>query len=210
MKDAELTRSRGRAPGRPRDLTVEAKVRAAVVAELSEVGVSGFSVNSVSARSGVAKRTIASRWADREALITDGLSSLSARLTPPRTGRLDTDLISLAEEIIKFAAEPRRAILARCAAELEIYPQYYARFRRDSFDRCMAAVEDVLVDARGRGELRADVDLGVTADCFVSAILGSRSFGNLDATAANRVSDQLISIFLRGLGPLGTREDNGY
>lgn len=191
-----------RSPGRPRDATVEAKVLAAVVAELSEVGVSGFSINSVSARCGVAKRTIASRWPDREALITDGLASLSARLDPPHTGRLEPDLVALAREIIDYATGPQRAILARCAAELQVYPEYYARYRRDSYGRCMAAVEDVLVDARARGELRADVDLGVTADAFASAILGSRSFANLDLAAADRVSRQLIDIFVRGLRPV--------
>ncbi|CAN5488165.1 hypothetical protein BH09ACT12_BH09ACT12_12930 [soil metagenome] len=159
---------------------------------------SGFSINSVSARCGVAKRTIASRWPDRESLITDGLSSLADGLAPPRTGRLVTDLVLLAEQIVEATAEPRRSILARCAAELQYHPRHYALFRRETFDRSMAVVEDVLFDARARGDLRADVDLGVTADCFVSAIMGSRSFGNLDLPAANRVSSQLISIFVRG------------
>jgi hypothetical protein len=60
-------------------------------------------------------------------------------------------------------------------------------------------VQDVLVDARGRGDVRDDVDLALTADCFVSAIVGSRSFGSQALTPAIAVSNQFIDIFARGI-----------
>lgn len=169
------------------------------MAELSEVGVSGFSVNSVSIRAGVAKRSISARWDDRESLILDGLNTLSATLAPPRTGTLDGDLAELAVQIMEVAAGPRRAILARCAAEFRQYPQYYEAFRRDSIDRCMAVVEDVLIDARRRGELRRDIEPGLTAESFVSAIVGSQSLSTLDRDAAGLVCAQLVEIFVRGV-----------
>jgi AcrR family transcriptional regulator len=185
--------------GRPRDDGIDARVLSAVVEELFEVGVSGFSVNSVCARAGVSKRSVATRWPDRELLIVAGLHTLAAGLAPPKTGELSDDLSALASQIIEMTAEPRRSILARCAAELKQHPQYYEAYRRDSFDRCIAVVEDALFDARGRGELRGDVDPGLAADCFASAILGSRSFGNLPPEEADRVSRQLVDIFVRGI-----------
>jgi AcrR family transcriptional regulator len=185
--------------GRPRDDSVDQRVLDAVVAELGEVGVTGFSLNGVCARARVAKRSVAARWPDRRALILAGLSSLAAGLTPPHTGTLDGDLRLLADRIVSMTAEPRRSVLAHCAAELRSYPEFYEAFTRDSIDRCMAAVQDVLVDARARGEVRADVDLSLTADCFVSAIVGSRSFGSQAITPAIAVSSQFIDIFTHGI-----------
>ncbi|MCW2509556.1 MAG: transcriptional regulator, TetR family [Modestobacter sp.] len=198
--------------GRPRDDSVDERVLEAVVAELGEAGTAGFSVNAVCARARVAKRSVAARWPDRGALILAGLNSLAAGLEPPRTGALESDLRALAAEIVAMTDEPRRSVLAHCAAELRAHPEYYQAFTRDSIDRCMAAVQDVLVDARDRGEVRADVDLSLTADCFVSAILGSRSFGSRafetandgpaagpPTTAARAVSRHFIDIFTRGI-----------
>lgn len=200
--------------GRPRDATVDQRVVSAVVDELADAGVSGFSLSSVCARAKVAKRSVAARWPDREALILTGLSSLAAGLTPPHTGSLDGDLRELAEQIVAMTTGPRRSVLAHCAAELPAYPRLYAAFARDSIDRCMAAVQDVLVDARARGEMRTDVDLGLTADCFVSAIVGSRSFGSrsfdvVDGVAATAVSGQFIEIFTRGIrGPARSTKEH--
>jgi AcrR family transcriptional regulator len=208
--------------GRPRDDSVDQRVLAAVVAELGEAGVAGFSVNAVCARARVAKRSVAARWPDRGALILAGLNSLAAGLEPPRTGALESDLRGLAEQMVVMTAEPRRSVLAHCAAELRAHPEYYAAFTRDSIDRCMAAVQDVLVDARDRGEVRDDVDLSLTADCFVSAIVGSRSFGSRcfevvgDAGAtgttagARAVAGQFIDIFTRGIrGPIAAAPAQG-
>ena len=195
--------------GRPRDDSVDERVLEAVVAELGEAGVAGFSVNAVCARARVAKRSVAARWPDRGSLILAGLNSLAAGLEPPHTGALESDLRVLAGQIVAMTAEPRRSVLAHCAAELRAHPEYYAAFTRDSIDRCLAAVQDVLVDARSRGEVRDDVDLPLTADCFVSAIVGSRSFGSRSfdttdgdrdpAAAARAVSSQFIDIFTRGI-----------
>lgn len=198
--------------GRPRDESVDRRVLDAVVAELGEVGVAGFSLNGACARARVAKRSVAARWPDRESLILAGLGSLAAGLEPPHHGDLARDLADLAEQLVALTAEPRRSVLAHCAAELAAYPEYYEVFTRDLFDRCMAVVQDVLFDGRARGEVRADVDLALTADCFVSAIVGSRSFGSRTfdgasfdahgddgATVARAVSRQFIEIFTRGI-----------
>jgi AcrR family transcriptional regulator len=178
---------------------VDDRVLSAVVEELAAVGVSGFSVNSVSLRAGVAKRTIATRWPSRQSLILAGMDSLAAGMTPPHSGALDVDLEMLAAKIAATMSEPRRSILTRCAAELQAHPQYYAAFTRDSVDRCLAAVQDVLFDARRRGELQADVDLALAAECFVGAIIGIHTLtsrGAVDPAAACR---QLIELITRGL-----------
>lgn len=194
-----MTLSPARPRGRPRDPSVDRRVLDAVVEELAAVGVRGLSVNSVAARAGVAKRSISARWPQREELVLEGLISLAAGLVPPHSGELRSDLAVLADEMAGVMEEPRRSILASCVAEFQDYPQYYEVFRREAVDRCMAAVEDVLHDAGRRGELRADLDVGVAADCFVSAVVGSRSFLHLTTASAHQVGLQLVDIFARGL-----------
>jgi AcrR family transcriptional regulator len=187
------------ARGRPRDASVEGRVLSAVVEELAETGVSGFSINAVSARAKVAKRTIASRWPDRASLILAAMNTLAAGLVPPHTGRLESDLDILASKVADTMAEPRRSILARCAAELREYPQYYSAFKRDSVDSCMAAVEDAIYDARQRDEVRADIDLSFAANSFVSTIIGFYSLNadtNVDPASIRR---QFVDLLVRGL-----------
>lgn len=190
------TRAAGR--GRPRDPGVDARVLAAVVTELADVGVSGFSINSVCARARVSKRSVASRWPDRESLILAGMGTLAANLSPPHLGRLVDDLGALAERIADMLTEPRRSVLTRCAAELREHPQYYATFQRDTVDRCMAVVQDVLVDARDRGEVARGLDLSRAAEFFVGAILGTHAFTSPRSVEPASTAD-LVRLIVGGL-----------
>ncbi len=185
--------------GRPRDAAVDDRVLAAVVAELADVGVSGFSVTSVSARARVGKRSITSRWADRHTLILAGMATLAADLDAPHTGSLRGDLEVLAGRITAMMAEPRRSVLTRCAAELREHPQYYATFQRDSVDRCMAVVQDVLVDAQARGEVAPGVEVSRAAEFFVGAIMGTRAFISPGSAGPGPVGP-LVDLITHGLG----------
>src|ERR1700722_18756006 len=62
---------------------------------LSESGVSGFTVDEVASRSGVAKTTIYRHWPTREALVLDAASRISAEQEVPDTGSLEGDLTAL-------------------------------------------------------------------------------------------------------------------
>lgn len=179
---------------------MDERTLAAVVQELAEMGVAGFSVNSVCARAKVSKRSVTSRWPDRHSLIVAGMNTLAANLVPPHSGGLTSDLTLLAERIGGTMAEPRRSVLARCAAELRDHPQYYALFKRDSVDQCMAAVQDVLVDARGRAEVDARLDLSQAAEFFVSAIIGAYALTSPDAAQPPSIA-HLVELVTRGLQP---------
>jgi AcrR family transcriptional regulator len=162
--------------GRPRDGTIDTRVVSAAVTELAEHGVSGFSVNRVAARAGVAKRGIYARWPARDDLVLHALGTLAAGLVPPRTGALRSDLLYLAPYVDAVFTEPRMSILARCMAELQRYPTMYAAFRRESVDRCAAAIEDAFHDARTRGEARADLDTDLATSAFLGALLARHAF----------------------------------
>lgn len=78
----------------PRIERTRRTVRQEALAELAAVGYGGFTIESVSARSGVAKSTIYRHWPDRLALIADALETLNVQpgsdadeVEPPRDPR---------------------------------------------------------------------------------------------------------------------------
>jgi AcrR family transcriptional regulator len=183
--------------GRPRDATIDQRVLAAAVDELGERGVDGFSVNSVAARAGVAKRGIYSRWPRRDDLVLAAMSTLAANLVPPRTGSLRTDLEALTPRVAAVFDEPRRTILTRCLAEIAQYPELYAVFRRESMDRCMAAIQDAFHDAVARGEARAELDPGLAMEIFLGAVMTHYTLGG--APGAGDAGPAGDEAFRRGL-----------
>ncbi|NNN33199.1 TetR/AcrR family transcriptional regulator [Streptomyces sp. S3(2020)] len=193
-------------PGRPRDAGADDRILRAVVDELSDHGVAGFRINNVAARAKVAKRTLYSRWAERDELILAGLSTLALDLVPPRTGSLVSDMNVLYDDIADALDSPRWLIAARCSFELPDHPELYALFQRDCIDKPLAVVEDVLRDAQLRGELRAGVDRSVAAETFTGTIAGfSSHIARLRGVSARGARQHFLRLFLYGLHDDGDR-----
>lgn len=175
---------------------------AAAVDELADKGIAEFSITSVAARARAAKRSIYARWPRREDLILAGMSTLAAGLEPPHAGTITDDLTILLDQIAAVFVEPRRTVLQRCAAEIAEYPDMYTAFKRDSVDRCLAAIEDALHDAIARGEIRGDIDVGTAADTLTGAVMLRASF-NPTGVLPIPQRDELIRLLLDGLRPRG-------
>nr|MDT0664953.1 TetR-like C-terminal domain-containing protein [Micromonospora sp. DSM 115978] len=120
------------------------------------------------------------------------LDTLAAGLVPPRTGDLRSDLLALAPEVDAVFTEPRMSILGRCVAELAQFPNLYLAFRRESVDRCAAAIEDAFHEARLRGEASATLDPGLAADAFLGAFLARRGFGTPGARPEATFQERLV------------------
>lgn len=193
-----MSSAQSRQRGRPRDDSVDERVLAAAVDELAEKGIAEFSITSVAARARAAKRSIYARWPRREDLILAGMSTLAAGLVPPRTGTIIEDLTILLDQVAAVFVEPRRSILQRCAAEMVEYPRMYDAFKRDSMDRCLAAIEDALHDAVSRGEIRGDIDAGTVADALTGAVMLRASFNATDVLPIPR-RQELLRLLLDGL-----------
>ncbi len=195
-----MAAAESRPRGRPRDDSVDARVLAAAVQELADKGIAEFSVTAVAARAKAAKRSIYARWPAREDLILAGMSTLAAGLTPPRTGTIAEDLETLLAGLAAVFVEPRRSILQRCVMEIEQFPELYQAFKRDSIDRCLAAIEDALRDAATRGEIRGDVKASTVADALIGVAVQRASF-SLDPVLPVAMRDEIVSLLLDGLRP---------
>jgi len=191
-------------PGRPRDPGADERIIQAVVDELAEVGIAGFRINSIAVRAKVAKRTLYSRWPERDDLILAGLATLSVRLDPPCTGSLEEDIRLLYDAMAEHLDSPRWLIGARCSFEFPDHPELYATFQRDCIDQPLAVIEDVLRDAQVRGELRSDIDRSVAAETFAASIGGfSTHIARLRGMNTHAVRDRFLDLFLHGLRAVG-------
>jgi AcrR family transcriptional regulator len=133
-------------------------VARAVLEELNESGMEGFSIPQVAARAGVSNSSLYRRWPNKAALIAFAGSRNSQATIPfPDCGSLRKDLCqALAKTLETFRDPSMRALIATAfsssdAPELKETLDGFWRLRveqqREMFDRAIA-----------RGEIAADVD----------------------------------------------------
>jgi AcrR family transcriptional regulator len=91
----KVTATRGTA-GRPRDPELDRRIAQAALDLFADAGWAGFAMEAVARRAGVGKATVYLRWSSKEALLTDAVTLLLARVADVDTGTLRGDLVQLA------------------------------------------------------------------------------------------------------------------
>jgi AcrR family transcriptional regulator len=149
-------------PARPagRGLKIRAAVLAATLAELTETGYAGLTVENVARRAGVHKTTIYRRWKDREGLVAAAVAERAgtAKMPFPDTGDIGTDLLRLARMTVAFLTSPAGGIVvASSMSDVSRIPEV-AGAKRQFFEALFAQAAPVVSGAIARGELPADTD----------------------------------------------------
>ncbi|MCW2830929.1 MAG: transcriptional regulator, TetR family, partial [Aeromicrobium sp.] len=103
MTAAEVSTARR---GRPRDPAAHQAILDAALEEYAERGWDGFTIDGVSRRSGFGKSTIYLRWKDKDALLTESLTSRASDIEDVDTGSLRGDLESLAAKLLSLYLDP--------------------------------------------------------------------------------------------------------
>lgn len=138
---------------------VRRAVRAATVAELTDRGYSGLTMEGVARRAGVHKTTVYRRWPDREALVTDALVSGGA-ISPEisDSGDIDADLQQFSRALTEWLAGPvGRPLMAVLHSEAGRLPAIVAakqHFYRERFK----SAGTVVTAAITRGQLPPGTD----------------------------------------------------
>ncbi|MGW5053071.1 helix-turn-helix domain-containing protein [Actinokineospora sp. NPDC004072] len=102
---------------RRRGATLERAILDAAVAELAESGYAGLTMDRVAARAGTNKNAIYRRWPNRAALALAAYRELAeAELTPPETGDLRSDVLTLLRRV---NASARFDLLRGLVAEVD-------------------------------------------------------------------------------------------
>lgn len=192
----QAPRDTGRA-GRPRNTQLDTALLDATLAVLDDVGYARLTLEEVARRAGTTKPSIYRRWPSRQHLVLAALARQLGDVAVPDTG---CTMCDLAEGISVFVATFRRmppdvlgSLLADCAAE----PDLRAHLMASLFTPPRAAVEQMLVHARQRGDLREDVDLDLAVDILGSLVHYRVLFGHAPITT--REIETTVETLLQGI-----------
>jgi AcrR family transcriptional regulator len=182
-------------PGRPRDAGVDRRVEEAVLALLREGGPAAVTMESVSARSGVAKTSIYRRHPDRRRLLTATLANAIGTPELP-VGAVQDKLRSVLRQAWRQMADVLGpGGLAAIVGNSD--PEFTELFRA-----ALRPYDEMLV-----AEIRSDVEAGmlraeVDADTVVSVLLGAY-LGELvrHGSVGPDWLDRSMEIFWRALAP---------
>lgn len=169
-------------------------------AVMLEQGVSGFTVDQVVKRTGIALSTVYRHWRTRDELLAATIVFSGSPKTVPNTG-------SARDDIKEFLALRRRHIEEHWDANLQSLSGIIEAGRMNSnllgavthvLEEVNAAIKSILKRGQKRGEIRKDLDLAVAADIILGAFIvrnGYRGASTNDADA-----DTIINTIIDGIG----------
>jgi AcrR family transcriptional regulator len=189
-----------RKPGRPRSEQAEQAIIDAALELFAERGVEGVCVEAVAARASVGKATIYRRWTSKEDLLIAALGSLKSPMADPQGATVREDLIELLDVMLRDANDPRYARqFAMLHGEGERYPRLMARYYETLVQPRREVIKTVLLRGIERGELRADLDVGIAMLGLTGTVMAR---GKHDSTPASPgFTAQVVDELLRGMAP---------
>jgi AcrR family transcriptional regulator len=164
---------------------------------LTESGLSQFTIERVSARSGVARTTIYRWWPSKGALATAAfLAVASPQFAAPRTASVLADIKTQVRLFARLLQGPAGLILRSIIAEAQSDPETADAFHSGYVSRRRQELSALLQEGIARGELAADLDIEAAGD----AIYGPLYHRLLIRTGAidDRWVDHVSEIALRG------------
>jgi TetR/AcrR family transcriptional regulator of autoinduction and epiphytic fitness len=141
---------------------------------LGETGFGGLTIEAVAARAGVGKSTIYRHWPGKLELLEDAICTLKAHVAVPAGGSTRDRVIHLLEQAATNVADSTwSTCLPAIIDAAERDPEVKAIHRRLTLERRQFLI-DLLADGVARGEVSAERDLALLADCLVGPIMVRR------------------------------------
>jgi len=143
----------------------------AALDEVRELGFRAVSIDSISAKSGVAKTSIYRRWPNKAAVVMDAFfNEIGPGIAfPPRQKSLD--IIQIQMRALAKAFRGRFGTLIRALlAEAQFDHELAEAFRERWVTPRRRIATAVIKDAVRKGELRADIDVETTIDALYGAL----------------------------------------
>ena len=166
--------------GRPRDAGTTRKILERTIDLLTEVGYSGTSITAVAARAGVGTKSIYRRYANRDEMIVEAISTLMSVDQHRNSGNPRSDLIDILESLRSNYLHADGVVMsAELLSEMNRKPELIAAFRKEIVWPKRRMIKAVLEQAVRQGKVERGADLELVADQLWGAILG-RSLCGLD------------------------------
>jgi AcrR family transcriptional regulator len=190
-----------------RSARVRAAVRDATLAELTDKGYAGLTVEGVAARSGVHKTTVYRRWTNVRGLIADALELASGEPWPvPDTGTVQGDLRALARLVVTGFADPGEGPVSTAFVSAAMQDADAARALHAFFMARHEQSAGLVTRAVARGELPAGVDPAEVVRVAVAPLYYRLFISRepVDGAVADRAADAALAAARAGvLSPPG-------
>lgn len=182
---------------RPRSEAARQKVLDAALELIAVSGVASFTVDAVSARSGVAKTTIYRHWDSGNALLIETMKCAIAPMPTPNTGALRTDLTQLVKSAMEMLSQPALlGTMLEIMARVQSDPELQALHAALEHERVMP-LKTVLLLAQARGEISPDADLELMVDMVGGPVMSRRLFKAIEFS--NEEIEELVDLILGGI-----------
>jgi AcrR family transcriptional regulator len=154
-----------------RTARVATAVRDATLAELTEHGYPGLTVENVAERSGVHKTTIYRRWGGVDGLIVNALDLASQdSWAPPDTGTLEGDLTGFVHEVLELFTDPVEGVAPAALVAATFHSERAAEAMTALYVDRHARAEVTVRRAIERGEIPAGTDPGAVVRAAVAPL----------------------------------------
>jgi len=153
-----------RAPGRPRDASLDAALLLATQDLLLEQGFDRISVDSVALRAGVSKAAIYRRWPGKTGLVVAAVTDLAQVPELPDTGTLRGDLLAAARTYLQN--ERTQRVLAGLMTAMVHHDELRTAARKAIGEPFTELFRKVIGRGIERGQIPASVDVRAVSDVF--------------------------------------------
>jgi AcrR family transcriptional regulator len=196
--------------GRPRSVVADRAIVEAVLEEVIESGIDGLSLEQVAVRAGVAKATIYRRWANKEALVLDALTTVDEPLPELPGTSVRDDLVVLVDLIRRRSKEGIASRLYPIIiSERTRYPEIVAKYKTMIVERRREAVRQAIRRGIANGELRDDLDVETLLLIICAPMLVQTYFWNPGVELPEDAPAVYVDAVLQGLAPRPGRTSAG-
>lgn len=186
-----------RRAGRPRSEACRRAVLAAAYDVLTRDGLAGFTIERVATAAAVGRTTIYRWWPSRGALAVECLlEAVQKQYRPDAAGDVVRDLKAHMRQVVAIMRGEAGRIVAGIIAEGQSDPDTLAAFEAGFLLPRRREMERILSTGLGNGQLRRDLDLDMTVDLLVGALL--RHLLSPGALADPRLADRIVDAVTRG------------
>jgi AcrR family transcriptional regulator len=180
---------------RPRSEEVRQAVLAAAEELLDERGFGGLTMEGIARRAGVSKQTVYRWWPGTAEVVLEAANERATALVPdPDSGSLEQDVRTFVRRSVAGLHRVNARTAAGLMAQAQLDDEFAESFRTGFLARRRAALREILVRGRERGEVAAGVDL----DFVVDLMFGALWYRVLAAHAplSRRFADELATALL--------------
>ncbi|THJ30889.1 TetR/AcrR family transcriptional regulator [Lampropedia aestuarii] len=181
--------------GRTRDASLDGAIRQAVIEIFAQSGAAGVTMDAVAQRVGAGKASLYRRWNSKEELLVDALTAANDARNHAEvdTGSLRGDLVQLFSQLYSVDDPVLQAVHQEIMRDLRGTVSYMEKVAPERLLKRRQRIQAVFVRAMERGEIAADLELGLLQDVLSAMIL----YGYI--TKGQMVTKALITKYVDGL-----------